>query len=137
MLLTEAVPSPSSTYRVYRAKGNCIARTIKTPSGGHTATGLYAVELAHRHSNGTPMRGPRAPALQGANAGVLLDEADNHRMPAVRRLTPLECERLQGFPDGYTSGHSDTARYRMLGNAVMVPVAAYLGRRIAATVLVP
>lgn len=49
---------------------------------------------------------------------------------AVRRLTPLECERLQGFPDGWTEGHSDSARYRMLGNAVAVPVAEWIGRRI-------
>ena len=50
----------------------------------------------------------------------------------VRRLTPLECERLQGFPDGWTEGHSDSARYRMLGNAVAVPVAEWIGRRILA-----
>lgn len=48
----------------------------------------------------------------------------------VRRLTPTECERLQGFPDGWTEGHSDSARYRMLGNAVSVPVAEWIGRRI-------
>jgi site-specific DNA-cytosine methylase len=50
---------------------------------------------------------------------------------AVRRLTPLECERLQGFPDGWTDvGISDSARYRLLGNAVAVPVAEWIGRRI-------
>lgn len=48
----------------------------------------------------------------------------------VRRLTPLECERLQGFPDHHTAGQSDSARYRQLGNAVAVPVAEWLGRRI-------
>jgi DNA (cytosine-5)-methyltransferase 1 len=48
----------------------------------------------------------------------------------VRRLTPTECERLQGFPDGWTEGLSDTARYRVLGNAVCVPVAEWIGRRI-------
>lgn len=49
----------------------------------------------------------------------------------VRRLTPLECERLQGFPDGWTDAEKDSARYRMLGNAVAVPVAEWLGRRLA------
>lgn len=49
---------------------------------------------------------------------------------AVRRLTPTECERLQGFPDGWTDGHADGPRYRMLGNAVAVPVAEWIGRRI-------
>ena len=48
----------------------------------------------------------------------------------VRRLTPTECERLQGFPDGHTAGQSDTARYRQLGNAVCVNEAEWLGRRI-------
>lgn len=49
----------------------------------------------------------------------------------IRRLTPTECERLQGFPDGWTEGVSDTARYRLLGNAVMPPVVSYIGRHLA------
>jgi DNA (cytosine-5)-methyltransferase 1 len=40
----------------------------------------------------------------------------------IRRLTPIECERLQGFPDGWTEGVSDTQRYKLLGNAVTVNV---------------
>ena len=50
----------------------------------------------------------------------------------VRALTPLECERLQGFPDGWTEGFPKSARYRMMGNAVTVNVAEWIGRRIAA-----
>ena len=52
----------------------------------------------------------------------------------VRKLTPLECERLQGFPDGWTDlpGLSDTARYKMLGNSMAVPVMAWIGGRIDA-----
>lgn len=54
--------------------------------------------------------------------------------PTVRRLTPLECERLQGFPDGWTAtpGNSDSQRYRQLGNAVAVPVVEWILTRIAA-----
>lgn len=48
----------------------------------------------------------------------------------VRRLTPVECERLQGFPDGWTGGQADTQRYKQLGNAVAVPVAQWIGQRI-------
>lgn len=59
----------------------------------------------------------------------------------VRRLTPMECERLQGFPDGHTTerfdykkgkvlAQSDSARGHQLGNAVAVPVIAWIGRRI-------
>lgn len=52
---------------------------------------------------------------------------------AVRRFTPRECERLQGFPDDYTliSEASDTARYKALGNSMAVPVVRWLGERIA------
>lgn len=52
------------------------------------------------------------------------------RLGGVRRLMPIECERLQGFPDGWTDGQSDSARYRQLGNAVAVPVAEWIGKRI-------
>lgn len=53
----------------------------------------------------------------------------------VRRLTPRECERLQGFPDDWTAlpRMSDSPRYRMLGNAVCVNVAEWIGRRIIET----
>ena len=44
----------------------------------------------------------------------------------IRRLTPIECERLQGFPDNWTAGVSDTQRYKMCGNAVTVNVVSYL-----------
>lgn len=48
----------------------------------------------------------------------------------VRRLTPVECERLQGFPDFWTEGLADTRRYMALGNAWTVPVIKWLGERI-------
>lgn len=44
----------------------------------------------------------------------------------VRRLTPTECERLQGLPDGYTAGGSDTQRYKALGNAMAQPCPDYV-----------
>jgi len=49
---------------------------------------------------------------------------------AVRRLTPTECERLQGFPDGWTDGQADSHRYKQMGNAVTVNVAEWIGKRI-------
>jgi DNA (cytosine-5)-methyltransferase 1 len=50
----------------------------------------------------------------------------------VRRLTPTECEALQGFPRGWTGipGASDSTRYKQLGNAVTVNVLEWLGKRI-------
>ena len=48
----------------------------------------------------------------------------------IRRLTPTECERLQGFPDGWTSGFSDTQRYKMMGNAVTVNVIKAIANKL-------
>jgi len=52
----------------------------------------------------------------------------------IRRLTPLECERLQGFPDGWTDieGASDSARYKALGNSVAIPCVEYIMAGIVA-----
>lgn len=52
----------------------------------------------------------------------------------VRRLTPTECERLQGFPDGWTEGQSDTNRYKQMGNAVAVPVVEWIIQNICDTI---
>jgi DNA (cytosine-5)-methyltransferase 1 len=51
----------------------------------------------------------------------------------IRRLTPMECERLQGFPDGWTDirGGSDSARYKALGNSVAIPCVEFVMRGIA------
>lgn len=63
---------------------------------------------------------------------------------AVRRLTPVECERLQGFPDGYTNipwrkaiDSPDGPRYKALGNSMAVPVMRWIGERIKLTMPKP
>ena len=48
----------------------------------------------------------------------------------VRRLTPVECERLQGFPDNWTFGVSDSQRYKQMGNAVTVNVIKWIGAKL-------
>lgn len=55
----------------------------------------------------------------------------------IRRLVPIECERLQGYPDGWTDvpGASDSARYRALGNSLAIPCVEYLIRRITLALL--
>jgi DNA (cytosine-5)-methyltransferase 1 len=56
----------------------------------------------------------------------------------VRRLTPMECERLQGFPDGWTAipfrgkPAADGPRYKAIGNSMAVPVMRWIGERIKA-----
>lgn len=76
-----------------------------------------------------------APTLRGFGHGWQGQHNDDvARIGMVRRLTPTECERLQGFPDGWTllpDGNTpDSPRYRALGNAVAVPVAEWIGWRI-------
>lgn len=64
------------------------------------------------------------------------DDARAATTRAVRRLTPREYERLQGFPDDYTQvpyrgqPATDTPRYRALGNSMAVPVMRWLGQRL-------
>lgn len=48
----------------------------------------------------------------------------------VRRLTPIECERLMGWPDNWTAGNSDTQRYKQCGNGVASPVAQWVGKHV-------
>jgi len=69
--------------------------------------------------------------------GTGRDAQDTFVLGAIpRRLTPMECERLQGFPDNWTQVEhngkpmADGPRYRMMGNAVTVNVVEWIGRRI-------
>jgi DNA (cytosine-5)-methyltransferase 1 len=48
----------------------------------------------------------------------------------IRRLTPIECERLQGFPDNWSEGISDTQRYKVLGNSVTTKIVELIGRKL-------
>ena len=63
---------------------------------------------------------------KGAKTGLYQMKKDD----MIRRLTPTECERLMGFPDGWTSGMSDSQRYKMLGNAVISNVVAEIVKRL-------
>ena len=122
--LVTVVKSPYGPYRVRSTAGS--APTLKRATGGNTVGGLFAVELNEKRGNTSPFRegGQTTPTIRSraANVGVLSDGRP------VRCLTPLEAERLQGFPDGWTEGESDRQRYHMIGEAVMVPVAEMLAR---------
>ena len=84
----------------------------------------------------------QAPTLTSANSGTNLAPAVMQSM-AVRRLTPVECERLQGFPDNHTliawrgkdaAECPDGPRYKSIGNSMAVPVMRWIGERIAAAI---
>jgi hypothetical protein len=72
-------------------------------------------------------------ARQHKDATDLICQPDTEQRQLIRRLTPLECERLQGFPDGWTEipGASDSARYKSLGNSVAIPCVIFVLRGIA------
>lgn len=79
--------------------------------------------------------GVGGPDDNAAQAGYLIvDYAPDvaATLTVVRRLTELECERLQGYPDQYTDGQSGSARYRQLGNSVAVPNVEWVARRLVA-----
>jgi len=78
----------------------------------------------------TPKGGGHLPYIAQTIRAEHHNTADVHYLPGIRRLTPLECERLQGFPDGWTEGISDTQRYKCLGNAVTVNVIEAIGKQL-------
>lgn len=89
--------------------------------------GFKGGQGAKAHSDGYAVE--QAQTLVASNSGTQ-GSPKCHVGSSVRRLTEVECERLQGFPDDFTAGLSGSARYRALGNAVSVPVAEWIGRRI-------
>jgi DNA (cytosine-5)-methyltransferase 1 len=89
-------------------------------------------QSAQAHSIG--YENEMAPTLEAGSGGN--NKPAVHHGMAVRRLTPVECERLQGFPDNYTDiqpkgkATPDGPRYKALGNSMAVPVMAWIGKRI-------
>jgi DNA (cytosine-5)-methyltransferase 1 len=75
-------------------------------------------------ASNNPSRSPQSSEIT-AQVEAMVNETG-----VVRRLTPLECERLQGFPDGWTEGQADGHRYKQLGNAVAVPVVSWIIERL-------
>ncbi len=107
-----------------------------TLNGQGDTAGVVPLEpqsLAVRGRNGTPQAelgdDGKANALLTPNGGRAGVGAGAVLAAVPRRLTPTECERLQGFPDGWTEGLADGPRYRMMGNAVTVRVIEWIGRR--------
>ena len=99
----------SQGQRIYSKKG--ISQTLAGNAGGQGGkTGLYQI------SKTVWAGGRKSPHGSKQNWDSYLVDGQ------IRRLTPTECERLQGFPDGWTEGISDTQRYKCLGNAVTTNV---------------
>ena len=136
----------SQGYRVYDPNG--ISTTLASEAGGVGAkTGLYAVPVLtpdrlNKRQNGRRFKEPEDPSFTLTaqdRQGVALCSATD--VITIRRLTPTECERLQGFPDGWTQRGlfgkegrmiSDSRRYKALGNAVTTNVIEAVLRKIVA-----
>lgn len=114
-----------------------LARIEAGARGGRVAFSLRASD-GRKGRGGVQIEDTLIPAVAWAlqerdSKGVDSDTKDGHLIPfvgGVRMLTPIECERLQGFPDDWTAGFADGVRRRMLGNAVPVTVSEWIGRRI-------
>lgn len=107
-----------SNDRVYGAEG--ISPTLNTMQGGIRQPKVMRQPLKFLERNQKNIKGDYSFTVDGANTGGIKQDMK------IRRLTPLECERLQGFPDNWTADFSDTQRYKMMGNAVTVNVVKYV-----------
>lgn len=116
-----------SSDRIYSPEG--LSPTVKTCQGGGLQPFIKAVltpDRANKRQNGRRMKDDGEPSFT-------LTSQDRHGIydgTVIRRLTPLEFERLQGFPDGWTEGISDSQRYKCLGNAVTVNVVEYVSENL-------
>jgi len=109
--------------RVYGAKG--LSPTIPTGMGGNTMPKV-ALKIDRKGKIKKDQNVASALTVGGHGHGNHsdMDLIVTPVQTRIRRLTPTECERLQGFPDGWTEGLSDSQRYKTLGNAVTVNVVA-------------
>lgn len=128
----------------YSIQGSMIGRDDKNgPQGdGINEDVSFTLNTTDRHGVAHPIvledqGGSVINTRQDGTVGTLRAQTHGHEPAiisnmAVRRLTPVECERLQGFPDNYTNilGASDSARYKALGNSMAVPVMRWIGERI-------
>jgi len=134
----------SGDYHVFALAGNTIGRQPLNGGNGNgydesgvsytlTKTDVHAVAHAFKVRGGCE-GGGKGYLGSDEQAFTLSTGADQqlfHKMQ-VRRLMPIECERLQGFRDDFTNipGASDSTRYKALGNSMAVPVMKWIGERI-------
>ena len=129
----------AQAQRIRNSEG--VAQTLQGNAEGQGAkTGLFAIQPAQL-VNINRAKKPYNPDDREMKIKVRDDETSytvksaTHEFMVkqnmkIRRLTPIECERLQGFPNNWTSGFSDTQRYKMMGNAVTVNVIKEIGFKL-------
>ena len=133
MNMIEITSNQNQGQRIYDSNG--LAKTLAGEAGGQGAkTGLYAMrgrnpDNPSDRTTGSPTEQRLELNTEGTTNTLTSVAKDNLWIEGtrIRRLTPVECERLQAFPDGWTDGISDTQRYKCLGNAVTTSVITAIG----------
>ena len=110
--------------------GHLIAETIGGGQVTHSLTSEGHDAGEDGTGRGTPIVATGFYMTQDPISSEELISIERHADTTVRRLTETECERLQGFPDGWTDNQSGSARYRQLGNSIAVPVVEWIAQRI-------
>lgn len=114
------------------AQGDSVSTDV-TPTLDKSKTPAVAIGIDNDHNAAVELIGPPTRGPQGSPRNAVMQAS------AVRRLTPVECERLQGFPDNYTQiewrnkpaeNCPDGPRYKAMGNSMAVPVMRWIGERI-------
>lgn len=122
----------SENDRSYITRAGDYAGAVST-----TRQDAVAYNITLCDANGTrsdrPNGGMYVNATESANTLTNGGTATHILRQGVRRLTPTECEMLQGLPRGWTDGQSDSVRYREIGNGGGVPILKWLGERINAS----
>lgn len=149
-----------SSYRIYDARGNGGGYTSCTITGDHQSriTDYTAIVLKEKSMNEPILLesnqnhatiqlngvSTTLPASMGMGGGYVPMVKENQVESVVRRLTPMECERLQGYPDGWTDigewtdtkgkkhKDADSPRYKALGNSIALPFWAWMAERMCA-----
>ena len=140
--------TPAQEDDVYCIIGNIIDRQPENGGNGfgYQADLAYTLTAMDRHAVFARQRvdafrdgdvASTQSARQSKDATDLVVESGRQYARLIRRLTPLECERLQGFPDEWTSlsDAADSARYRALGNSVAIPCVEFIMKSLKEAVL--
>jgi DNA (cytosine-5)-methyltransferase 1 len=107
-------------------EGGAVPTLNAFDNGDVRATAIILFEDNRRDGARLYEKSPTLQGFMGTGGNNMPMIADTK----VRRLTPIECERLQGFPDNWTASQADSNRYKQMGNAVTVNVIQWIGKRI-------
>ncbi len=120
----------AQTFDTYNQTTSDIAQTLRSGTDMDKMGVVHMEEpMVLQDREGKP-GGGKGPLVSDTSFSLRTSNFQTLFTSTVRRLTPTECERLQGFPDGWTEGQADSHRYKQLGNAVAVPVVEWLIGRL-------